>query len=204
MNTNMKADERDKVLLAFHQACERPTAKQIIEWIDSYPQYADDIRAHAAVSRDWAAQEGLDVAQPDDIMLARAHSRALNILYSAEVAASKSALETSQSFHDLAKACDKEVFQIASDLDISRSVLADLFNGWMKPPIHIRLVDALVTALAISRSRFEQALQYAVQNPRIGHAKANELPKVIARGYDEIVRESNMTSERKSHWLGEI
>ena len=204
MNTNMKADERDKVLLAFHQACERPTAKQIIEWIDRYPQYADDIRAHAVVSRDWAAQEGLPVAQPDDIMLARAHSRALNTLYNAEVEASKSTLEVSHDFHELAKACGKEVFQIASDLDISRSVLADLFNGWMKPPIRPRLVDALVTALAISRSGFEQAIQHAVQNPRIGHAKANGFPKVITRGYDEIVRESNMTPERKSYWLEEI
>lgn len=46
--------DRDEVLFAFHQACERPTAEQIIEWTQRYPPFADDIRDHAAVRLDAA------------------------------------------------------------------------------------------------------------------------------------------------------
>jgi hypothetical protein len=49
--------ERDEVLFTFHEAYERPTAENIIEWTRRYPQFADDIRAHAAVAWDWAATE---------------------------------------------------------------------------------------------------------------------------------------------------
>ena len=90
MTTHKGAEDRDEVLFAFHQACERPTADQIIDWTDRYPQFAEDIRAHAAVSRDWAAQEGLPVAEADASMLARGYSNALNALYNAEIEASAS------------------------------------------------------------------------------------------------------------------
>ena len=49
------------MLFAFHQACKQPSAEDILEWTSRYPQFADDIRADAAVARDWAAREGLPV-----------------------------------------------------------------------------------------------------------------------------------------------
>jgi len=91
MSKHNIAEERDDVLFAFHQACERPTAEQIIEWASRYPQFAEDIRAHAAVSRDWDACEGLPAAEADEVMLARGYSNALNALYSAEIEAEASA-----------------------------------------------------------------------------------------------------------------
>ena len=45
---------RDEVLYAFHRAYERPSAAEIIEWVTRYPQFAEDIRGHAALARDWA------------------------------------------------------------------------------------------------------------------------------------------------------
>ena len=53
----MKIVDRDEVLFAFHQTCTDPTAEQIIEWVERFPQFADDIRAHAAILKDWAADE---------------------------------------------------------------------------------------------------------------------------------------------------
>jgi hypothetical protein len=50
MSHHNRKEERDEVLFAFHQACERPTAEQIIAWTDRYPQFADDIRSHATAS----------------------------------------------------------------------------------------------------------------------------------------------------------
>jgi hypothetical protein len=52
----METPNRDDALWAFHLACERPTAEQITDWTRRYPQFAEDIRAHAAVARDWAAR----------------------------------------------------------------------------------------------------------------------------------------------------
>ncbi len=58
MTTNNKHASRDDILFAFHQAHAKPTAAQIEEWTGKYPEFTDDIIAHAAVSYDWAANEG--------------------------------------------------------------------------------------------------------------------------------------------------
>jgi hypothetical protein len=60
-----KTTERDEVLFAFHEAFERPTAADIIEWTKRYPQFADDIRAHAAIAWDWATSR-TEAEQPID------------------------------------------------------------------------------------------------------------------------------------------
>lgn len=51
-----KLNRRDEVLFAFHEACDAPSPEDIIAWAEKYPEYADDIRAHGAIRRDWAAQ----------------------------------------------------------------------------------------------------------------------------------------------------
>ncbi len=64
MSNHIRNEERDKVLLAFHQASDRPTAEFILGWIGRYPEFAEDIRAHAAVSLEWAAREGDPALEP--------------------------------------------------------------------------------------------------------------------------------------------
>lgn len=205
MNQHKTTEERDEVLFAFHKAYERPTAEQIIEWTSRYPQFAEDIRAHAAVSRDWDASEGLPAAEADDVMLARGYSNALNALYSADIKATPSApLSAHGGFHAIITARGKEVFQLANELDIARGVLADLFNGWMVPPIRQRLIDAVLFSLAITRETFDNALQFSLQNPRFGQAKADKAPTVSPRSCDESIRESNMPAERVRYWLEEV
>ena len=153
MSQHNRKEERDEVLFAFHRACERPTAEQIIAWTDRYPQFADDIRSHAAVSRDWAASEDLPAVEADETMLARAYSNALNALYEAEIEASSAApARAAKNFHEMLKERGKEVFQLAGELDIARGVLADLFNGWMLAPVRKRIVDA-VTSVARDHAR---------------------------------------------------
>jgi hypothetical protein len=204
MSQHYRKEERDDVLFAFHQACERPTAEQIIAWTDRYPQFADDIRSHAAVSRDWAASEGLPAIEADETMLARAYSNALNALYEAEINASSAApARVAKNFHELLKDRGKEVFELANELDIARSVPADLFNGWMLAPVRKRLIDAVMSSLKITRAMFDDALAFALQNPRFGHAKADNTPTVVARPCDEIILDSNMSPERKRFWLEE-
>jgi hypothetical protein len=204
MTAHKGAEDRDEVLFAFHQACERPTAEQIIDWTERYPEFAEDIRAHAAVSRDWAAQEGLPVVEADETLLARGYSNALNALYNAEIEASAAvSVSASQGFYDILSARGKEVFQLANELDIARGVLADLFNGWMLAPVGTRLKNAVILSLAITNDAFDSALQFALRNPRLGYAKADNIPTVQPRSCDEIIRESNMAPERQRYWLEE-
>src|SRR4051812_27593833 len=75
--------ERDAVLFSFHEAFERPTAAQIIEWTERYPEFADDIRAHAAIAREWADAKGVMPAEADESLLAAGYSRALDLMHKA-------------------------------------------------------------------------------------------------------------------------
>lgn len=68
---HITTDNRDEVLFAFDQACSRPTATQIIEWCERFPQFADDIRAFAAISRELADRAAVPAEMADESMLAR-------------------------------------------------------------------------------------------------------------------------------------
>jgi len=199
---NNHADTRNEVLFAFQQACEHPTADQIIEWTRRYPQFAADIRAHAAIARDWAARDGEPVTEPDESMLACGYSRVLNALYNAEVVAKASA-ESSESFQQLMATQHTGVPQLARELDVARSVLADLINGGMLAPVGKRLINSLIRALSITQEAFDGALQRALRAPRLGHAKADGTPTIIPRPYEEVVRSSNMAPDRIEYWLSE-
>lgn len=204
MTDQINDADRDEVLFAFHQECERPTADQIIAWVTRFPQFAEDIRAHAAVAWDWATHAEHSHQEIDETMSARAYSQALNIIYSAESSAAPAKVAApSRTFQQMQAAVGKETFQLARELDVGRDVLADLFNGWMLPPIRNRLIDGLVSLLRTTRKEFDFALDFALSSPRLEHAKANRTPIVTPRSCDDIIRESNMSPERKRYWLEE-
>ena len=195
-------ENRDEVLFAFYQACARPTVDAILSWTRRFPQFAEDIRAHAAVRRDWDACDDLPAQQPDESMIARGYSRTLNALYNARVAASANTTQT-QSFEQMLTTRGMGVPQLARDLGIERSLLADLFSGRITPPIGSRLVNILVSSLADTRDAFDNALQVAVGSPSLSHAKAATTPTIIRRTYKDAIRQSSMTDERKRYWLEE-
>src|ERR1700687_4262560 len=205
MTNRSQTPSRDDVLFAFHDACPRPTVEQIIDWTSRYPQFADDIRAHAAVARDWAAREGLPAEEPSETMLARAYSRALNAIYKADAETKPADTGATQSFQDIIAARGTSVaaltHEVGGTVGIGRGVLADLVNGAMCGPIGQRFRDALCRALAITRERFYAALELALAAPRVGHARADAAPTVNARSYEEVIRSSGMTPEQIRYWL---
>jgi len=101
------------------------------------------------------------------------------------------------------EAVGKETYQLAREMDVGRSVLSDLFNGLMRPPIRKRLVDGLLSLLQTSADEFSYALECALIRPRLGHAKADRTPVAAQRSCDDIIRDSNMSEERKRYWLEE-
>lgn len=204
MTDQTKATRRDEVLFAFHRECACPTVNQIIDWTQRYPEFADDIRAHAAIIRDWPADEGSDEEEVNEVMLSRARSRALNAIYHAQVAAqSEASPDNKLTFDQLLSAVSLSTPQLSRAIGINREVLSDLFRGRMRPPIGKRLVSALMVKLAASKAQIDRALMHALANPAIGQARATKQPTVIQRSYEEIIRSSTMSPERKSYWLDE-
>lgn len=199
--SDVRDKERDRVLMAFHQACEKPSVDQILQWIERFPKYADDIRAHAAVARDLAAAGKYEVEEISESALNTAYSNALNAIYSAQQKEARP--DAAATFHDIAAARQIDVIEMARAMNIARSVLADLFDGAMLRPIRKRLIDAVCQALAITVEAFDRALDLALQNPRFGHAKASGAPTLHRRTCDEIIANSRMSPDRMRYWLEE-
>lgn len=202
MTDPRKTEDRDSVLFAFHQECDRPTAEQIIAWINRYPQFAEDIRAHAAVAWDWATHDRLPVEEVDQSLAKRAYSQTLNAIFEEENS-EKNIQTICQSFQEMLTAVGKTVPEIAREIVIDRPIIADLINGWMCEPIPVRLTDALITSLSTTSSSLHCAVRMAQQSPYLGHAKSDKTPVITPRSGEQIIRESDMSEERKRYWLGE-
>ncbi|WP_426129697.1 hypothetical protein [Pararhizobium sp. PWRC1-1] len=207
MTKSPREHDRDRALYEFHLACPRPTAEQIIEWTERYPQFAEDIRIHAAISLDWNAADSL--GRPAEIaisktMMARAHSRVLNALFLSETQVTAPEVKGAAGFHEILESRGQKVHVVAKELNIGRDVLADLFNGWMTEPVGRVLVDAVRGFLGISEAAFQSAYYHAFNNPKFQHAKSSGPPIIPRRSYEEVIAGSNMSSERKKYWMGEI
>lgn len=205
MTNSTQKVERDEVLYAFHQSCTRPTVEDIIEWANKYPQFADDIRMHAAIAWDWAAREATSSEEVDQVTLDRAFSRALNIVYEAGQRSSTASDSVAQSFQQLMATCNKDVPALAAEIGVThgmkRSILADLVNGRMRPPIGKRFTAAVMKALSIPIGSFDNAVRMALNAPRVGHANADIIQEVKPLSYAEIIKDSALAPEQKQYWL---
>ncbi len=204
MTDQLNAAQRDEVLFAFHRECPRPTADDILQWTKRHPELADEIIEHAALRLDWAAMEGEPDEAVDEVLLTRGHSRALNALYNAQRAAEAKGVEgESATFDALMASAGKSVPLLSRELNIGRDALSDLVAGRMQKPIGQRLVAAVMGAVHASEAAFQNAVDHALANQRLGMAKADRQPTVVARPYEEIIRRSSMSDERKAYWLEE-
>jgi len=196
--------ERDEVLFAFHQTCDNPTAEQVNEWTRRYPQYADDIREHAAARAQWAADSQEHNAQPDESLLARGRSQALNLLHSARQESAAAQNVSEKTWPQAVSAAGFDIPRLARCINIDRMVLAELNAGRMRLPLGRRLSDALTDVLGISTAWLERAVYDLLAGPRrLGHAKADEAPTINTRSYAEVIRASPMSDDDKRYWLGE-
>lgn len=200
-NKNEYAD-RDDVLFAFHQECPRPTADDISAWVRRYPQFAEDIRIHAGIARDMADEEENSMEVPEAVFRS-GYSRALSTLYSAALENADSESDTYQSFEAVLEARGKTIPALAKEIDIRRSIIADLFGGRVSPPLSKRMTEALQHSLAISAKKVLELLQHALDQPKLGMAKATKISAVVARPFEEVIRTSGMPEEKIRYWLDE-
>lgn len=198
---NENAD-RDDVLFAFHQECSQPTVDDISTWVRRYPQFAEDIRIHAGIARDMADEEENSMEVPEAVFR-RGYSRALSALYSADLENAASESDTYHSFEAVLEARGKTIPTLASEIDIRRSIIADLFGGRASPPLSKRMTIALQRSLAISSEKILELLQYAIGQPKLGMAKATTISAIVARPFEEVIRTSGMSEEKIRYWLDE-
>jgi len=196
--------ERDDVLFAFHQTCDNPTAEQVSEWTRRYPQYADDIRAHAALRAQWASDSVEQNAEPDESMLARGRSHALNLLHAARQDAAAAQTVSEKTWPQAVSAAGFDIPRLARCINIDRMVLAELNAGRMRLPLGRRLTDALTDVLGMSAAWLERVVSDLLAGPRrLGHAKADEAPTINTRSYAEVIHASSMSETEKRYWLEE-
>lgn len=201
-----KASDRDDVLFAFHDECDKPTSDDVADWVSRYPQFEDDIRAHAAIRNEWAELKNGE-SEVDETTLARGRSSALNVLHQVQQAERQQAVSNEEApitWAHIVEASGFDIPILARTLNIDRMVLAELNAGRMRLPIGKRLFDALSDVLNVSASKLSSALSLLVSGPpRLGHAKANGPATINTRTYEEIVQASSMTPEDKLYWLTE-
>lgn len=199
--------DRDEVLSAFQDACAEPTAEDIIAWVKRFPQFADDIRDHAAITLDWVAQEGAPEMTILDGRVNDAYSQALAGLQAGDAENTSIVQANAASFQDLLAAHGKTVAmleqEIGGAIGISRSIIAALINGGMTPPIGSRFRSAVMRALSVTSTRFDQLVEFALSNPRLGLAKSSGPPKLKQRSYEDVMKSSGMESDQIEYWLGE-
>ena len=197
--------ERDEVLFAFHVACDVPTPELVEEWVRRYPQYEDDFRRHAGILAARLVRAQVAEPEPDETMLARGRSRALNAVYNAEIEAQLADVAPDVgTFTQLLEAAGTSIAALARKISIDRMVLAELAAGRMALPVGLRLSDALVAVLKETPLRLDAAFRQSLASPRLGHAKAEQAPTIHLRSYEEIILSSqHMGDEQKKYWLGQ-
>lgn len=199
--------DRDEVLLAFQASCARPTTEDIVVWVRRYPQFAEDIRDHAAITLDIEAREdkfGPAISEHD---LSVSFSFALNGLATGDKTRRERAANDMATFQEIITARGKTIASLANEIGgiigIGRDIVAAMVNGGMKPPISRRFKEAVTRALTISSETFDQKLTLALARPRAGMAKASVAPRLNQRSFDEIVRTSDMAPNQIQYWLSE-
>lgn len=193
---------RDEVLLAFHEACEHPTAESIAEWTRRYPEFADDIIAHAEHQLAWEARPELHDREPDEADVARNWSWTLDAMYKAENAQQAASETSAETFSQLLEEQGLSIPSLARKLDIDRLVIGELNAGRMRLPIHDRLLAALANVLGRSKDVMQSVLNRTLSAPALGNAKAETTPVVHQQSYEEVVSSSEMSIEKKNYWLG--
>lgn len=193
--------ERDEVLIAFHEECDIPTRADVERWTQAHPDFARDIREHAAVRLAMVADLVEHPAQLDDNMVARGRSRVQAAMFEAE--AGDRAAPLGPTLIAMLKSAGLTQPDLARRLPIKRVVVADLFAGRMRD-VRPRFSTAISRELGVSVAAFNVAHARAARIPAFGgRAKSVGQPLVNQRSFEEIIRSSGMSDEEIAYWLGD-
>ena len=193
--------ERDEVLIAFHEECDIPTRADVERWTQAHPDFAQDIREHAAVRLAMVADLVEHPAQLDDDMVARGRSRVQAAMFEAE--AGDRATPSGPTLTAMLASAGLTQPELARRLPIKRVVVADLFAGRMRD-VRPRFSTAISRELGVSVVAFNVAHAHAARIPALGgRAKSVGQPVANQRTFEEIIRSSGMSDEEIAYWLAD-
>ena len=204
MTDNTHKEERDEVLFAFHRACRKPSAADIVEWISRYPELAEDIRDYAAMLRDANPDLEADVSEEDDVFFARGRSHAINALHEHKAGQARAtSLDSRLTFDQLRGRLSLDIPKLAKIVGITRGILSALTTGKMAKPVASRLLKAIIEALQVTPEEFDRAHDRALASPTLGHAKGSASATIIRQTCEQIIRDSELPDDRKAYRLSE-
>lgn len=194
--------ERDEVLIAFHEECDIPTRADVERWVQAHPGFAQDIREHAAVRLAMVADLVEQPAQLDDNMVARGRSRVQAAMFATDRVVEATAAP-GPALNAMLKSAGLSQPELARRLPIKRVVVADLFAGRMRD-LRPRFSTAISRELGVSLAEFNVAYAQAARIPALGgRAKSVGQPVANQRTFEEIMRSSGMSEEEIAYWLAD-
>lgn len=197
--------ERDEVLIAFHEECDIPTRADVERWTLAHPEFAHDIREHAAMRLAMLADAVEAPAGLGDDMVVRGRSRVQSAMFAAEAEDRATAAAASGStLNAMLKVASLSQPELARRLPIARVVVADLFAGRMVD-LRPRFSTAISRELGVSLAEFNVAHAQAARIPSLrGRAKASGQPIAKQRSFEEIIRSSGMSDDDIAYWLADL
>jgi hypothetical protein len=182
----------DEVLFEFHKAIDIPTPEVVTRWTLDYPQFADDIRAHAVEIIDMEA-------------LAAAAESAVACTEAPPKTATGGVERVAGTLREVIGSVGLSLPRFADELGIARSIVADVNSGRILvstvPRRFLRLaaarldqaIDVLADIVGGQKETVAAAMLKAVSGPTAGRPVT----------WAEAVQASDMDDERKAFWLSE-
>ena len=199
----------DDALNTFVQENDRPTAGNLQEWVDRYPQFRKDLIDFAAA---WAEQlvlpaaEGIG-AETEKLLVDRAMSHVHNVAYNRDVERLRQTA-TDDSVRSLtgdAQRVGTRPAELAKACGLDLGLLSKLNNRQIHPwtiPAELigMLAEHLNKTVAALKIFFAGPPRAAVGKAYLSRGKPTASPQ---QSFAEAVQQSSLSDEEKARWLSE-
>jgi hypothetical protein len=206
MNTKHEDRSLDAVLFRFHQEVGNPTPAIVAAWARAYPEHASEIQAHAVELLDLESRADARVVDMESLE-AEARSAGINAVYEANQRDAAASAASCNSLRDAAAQAGLSLRQLADDIGIARSVVADVNSGAIAPETisakFFRVVSPLV-------KKDHGALRGLIPQTPSGVLRESLAFKAVAppkpgkpRTWDDAINASDMPDDKKVFWLSD-
>ncbi len=182
----------DDVLFGFHQAADVVTPGLVATWTRAYPEFADDIRAHAVEIMDMQLLAASASEEPT----------AAHAPLATPAAAPVPAVDVG-TLREAVKAVGSTLREFADGLGIARSIVSDLNAGRIVAgTVPLAFLRLGAERLRLAPDWFEAVVAGSRESGTAAAFKAAAAPEAgRQRTWEEAVHDSDMDPERKAHWL---
>ena len=199
----------DDALNSFVLENDRPTAENVQEWVDRYPQFRKDLVEFAAV---WAEQLVLPSSEEigveaENVLIDRAMSHVLNVAYNrdVEILEQTTSDDSVQSLTEDAKRVGTKPAQLAKSCGLDLVLLSKLNSRQIQPwTIPVELIGMLAEQLHKTAAALKI---FFARPPRATERKAylsrGKPTETAQQSFADAVRQSSLPIEERARWLNE-